>query len=1152
MKFIADLHIHSKFSIATSKNLDFENLYIAAQLKGITVIGTGDFTHPGWFSEIREKLVPAEQGLFRLRQDIAKECDNKVPGSCRGEVRFLLVTEISNIYKINEKTRKNHNLVFMPDLECAEKFNARLEKIGNIKSDGRPILGLDSRNLLEIMLEISDQAFLVPAHIWTPWFSLFGSKSGFDSIYECFEDLSEHIFAVETGLSSDPAMNWRVSELDRMTLISNSDAHSPLKLGREANVLNTELSYPSIRAALKTGDPEKFLGTFEFYPEEGKYHLDGHRKCGMRLWPQKTIQNKGICPVCNKPVTKGVLYRVEELADRPKGEKPDKTHPFFSLIPLTEILSQILGVGPGTKKVSTHYYSLLEKFGPEFTILHSMETEPLKKSGIQLLGEAIKRMRGNQVEMSPGYDGEYGIVTLFTSEEKKQLVGQKMLFSGAEQSGEIDERSINRNQTPEHIPRHKPNHPTSIKNESEIKRLDRERSETPGVHFLNGLNIEQLKAVKHKDGPLLITAGPGTGKTRTLTCRITELILNRAVSPRNILAITFTNKAAREMNGRLEILLGTTSNLPLTTTFHSLCLKILQEKNKNKPLRVADENDQTFFMKEVIKMTSRKNSGETFNPNDIFENIITAKQNLIKPEEVNGERNGTVEISCEQNKFIEVYAAYQKFLKIQGLVDYEDLIFKTIQLFEKDANVLEKYQACFKYIFVDEYQDLNYIQYRLLRRLSLDGKNLFVIGDPDQSIYGFRGSDVKYFNRFMKDFPGSEKIILKKNYRSTQTILDAGFQIITTEEKGKSNRAKIYSGIKGLTTLGIIETASEKSEAVAVGKRIEKMIGGMGFYSVDFGKTGDRDGKDSYGFSDFAVLSRTGVQAELIYDVLTRAGLPCQVSIKKKDQKSRLLKRIGSLIRVNDGTGSYSDFANLLVMIENNITKTVLERFLGWGFDHNYSLSAALKNLKRLPVNGLKRNDQIKLIEFADTLISINKKTKNMTLEKQFNDLLDRSVITVTEEERFLFHEAVARAGECYNNRDLHGGHNINHPAMQLDTDIYEPKVEKVSIMTMHASKGLEFPVVFITGCEKGLIPLEKSKKTDNSINEERRLFYVAITRAGERLYLTYANKRRIYGRQEKREVSPFIGDIEDRLKKYKRSGMNKRKKKGPVQLELF
>ena len=406
MEFIADLHIHSKFSRATAKNLDFENLYVAAQQKGITVLGTGDFTHPGWFSEIREKLVPAEAGLFKLREEIARQCDKTVPPSCRGQVRFMLVSEISNIYKKNGRTRKNHNLVFMPDLDRAARLNSSLDKIGNIKSDGRPILGLDARHLLDIVLDISSRAFLIPAHIWTPWFSMLGSKSGFDTIEECFEDLTPHIFAVETGLSSDPAMNWRVSMLDGLTLVSNSDAHSPSKLGREANIFDTELDYAAIKSAMETGDPHRFKGTVEFYPEEGKYHFDGHRKCGVRLSPVESMKNNGKCPVCGKGLTLGVLYRVEELADRPHSTAPDNHHPYETLIPLTEVLSEILKVGPKSKKVQHHYTSALETLGPEIDILQKRSLEELDQAGIPLLGEAIKKIRQNKINLFPGFDGE--------------------------------------------------------------------------------------------------------------------------------------------------------------------------------------------------------------------------------------------------------------------------------------------------------------------------------------------------------------------------------------------------------------------------------------------------------------------------------------------------------------------------------------------------------------------------------------------------------------------------------------------------------------------------------------------------------------------------------------------------------------------------
>ena len=413
MKFIADLHIHSKFSIATAKNLDLENLYIAAQLKGITVLGTGDFTHPGWFREIKEKLVPAEPGLFKLKEDTAKMCDKKIPVLCRSKVRFILSCEISSIYKKGGKVRKNHNLIFMPDLKKAESFNKKLDKKGNIKSDGRPILGLDAKNLLEIMLDISNKGFFIPAHIWTPWFSVMGSKSGFDSIEECFEDLAPHIFAVETGLSSDPPMNWKISELNSLTLISNSDAHSPMKIGREANLFNTGLSYHDIRSAIKKGDKKHFLGTFEFFPQEGKYYFDGHRKCNIRYTPEETKKNKGMCPVCEKPLTLGVLHRVEELADQPEKKISVQKHPFHSIIPLTGILSELLKVGENSKRVKHQYNSLLEKFGSELKILHETKYEDLEKSNIPFLSDAIKRMRTSQINIIPGYDGEFGKIKIF-------------------------------------------------------------------------------------------------------------------------------------------------------------------------------------------------------------------------------------------------------------------------------------------------------------------------------------------------------------------------------------------------------------------------------------------------------------------------------------------------------------------------------------------------------------------------------------------------------------------------------------------------------------------------------------------------------------------------------------------------------------------
>ncbi|MFH1875090.1 MAG: endonuclease Q family protein [Pseudomonadota bacterium] len=421
MQLIADLHVHSKYSRATAKNLDLENIYIWAQKKGIALIGTGDCTHPAWFAEIQTKLIEAEPGLFQLKPELAKSCDQQVPVACRGLVRFILQGEISNIYKKNNRVRKNHQLVFFPDLKSLSVFNSKLDAIGNIKSDGRPILGLDAKHLLEILLEATEQAFLIPAHIWTPWFSVLGSKSGFDSLQECFEDLSQEIFAAETGLSSDPPMNWRVSELDRITLVSNSDAHSPANLGRNANLFDIDLSYFALKAALKTKDLKKCLGTFDMYPEEGKYHLDGHRKCSVCLHPTDTIKNKDLCPTCGKALTIGVLYRVETLANRPDGAKPANALPCTHIIPLPEILSEIYQCGVKSKKVQTRYDGVLQILGSELNILSSLSLAEIEKANIPLLAEAIQRMRNAKIYIQPGYDGEFGKIKVFRPEELRDV-----------------------------------------------------------------------------------------------------------------------------------------------------------------------------------------------------------------------------------------------------------------------------------------------------------------------------------------------------------------------------------------------------------------------------------------------------------------------------------------------------------------------------------------------------------------------------------------------------------------------------------------------------------------------------------------------------------------------------------------------------------
>ena len=437
-KFIADLHIHSKYSRATSKDMDLEELDRWADDKGISVMATGDFTHPQWFAELKEKLEPAEPGLFKLKQEYKRQT---IKGTL-AETRFILTAEVSSIYSREspstglKRVYRVHNLLFAPDFETVEKINAQLGWIGNLKSDGRPILGLDCRELAKIVFNASPLAVIIPAHAWTPWFSIFGSMSGFDSIEECFGEYAKNIFALETGLSSDPAMNWRLSKLDNIALISNSDSHSAPRIGREGNIFDAELSYSGIMDAIKSGAP-KFSATIEFFPEEGRYHYDGHRACGIVFSPEETKKHGGICPKCGKKLTIGVMNRVDKLADRPeiKFEKEkflnayDGRVPYYSLIPLDEIIAEVYGMGVVSKKVKEEYIKLIKAYGAELKILIDLNIEELKTVADEKVVKGIMAVRAKKLKVEPGYDGEYGKVKIFSEQEKENLLEvQKKLF----------------------------------------------------------------------------------------------------------------------------------------------------------------------------------------------------------------------------------------------------------------------------------------------------------------------------------------------------------------------------------------------------------------------------------------------------------------------------------------------------------------------------------------------------------------------------------------------------------------------------------------------------------------------------------------------------------------------------------------------------
>jgi uncharacterized protein (TIGR00375 family) len=415
MKFVADLHIHSKYSRATSRDMVLETLAPWAKVKGIGLLATGDFTHPEWLFLMKEKLEPMGNGFLRLKNGTTVLDGPPFRGlpAMGRSVAFILSSELSFIYSKGGKVRKIHVMVLAPDFESVERINRRLQAVGNLVSDGRPILGLDVRLFCRMVAETAPRAVVIPSHIWTPWFSLFGANSGFDTIEECFEEMTPSIFALETGLSSDPPMNWRLSALDRFALVSNSDAHSPSKIGREANVFDTDFSFRGLLDALRTNDPAKFLYTVEFFPEEGKYHYDGHRKCGVVCPPRESMKTGDLCPKCGKKLTIGVLHRVEELADRPSGEGRPGRIPYKNLVPLNEIIAEALGKTPECQGVWDLYFRFIHEFGDEHAILTDVPVADLARVAPDKVAEAVDRMRKGQVSIAPGHDGEYGRIRIF-------------------------------------------------------------------------------------------------------------------------------------------------------------------------------------------------------------------------------------------------------------------------------------------------------------------------------------------------------------------------------------------------------------------------------------------------------------------------------------------------------------------------------------------------------------------------------------------------------------------------------------------------------------------------------------------------------------------------------------------------------------------
>ncbi len=1137
MKFFADLHIHSHYSRATSKDLDFEHLNQWAQLKGLQVVGTGDISHPGWLQEMREKLEPAEEGLFRLKESYARAIP--VPEACRGPVRFLLAGEISSIYKKYDKVRKVHNVIFAPSLAAVEKIQAALEKIGNIRSDGRPILGLDSRDLLETILEIDPEVYLIPAHIWTPWFSLLGSKSGFDSVEECFGDLTPHIFALETGLSSDPPMNWRISDLDRYTLVSNSDAHSPPKLAREANLFQTELSYPAIFEALQSGDPARFLGTVEFFPEEGKYHLDGHRKCEIRWEPSTTLKHKGLCSECGKPVTVGVMHRVETLADRPEGGQPARTHPFFSLVPLPEVLAQVYGVGVNSRQVQQNYQALLAQLGPELAILQDVPLEQIERAGGGLLAEGIRRMRAGEVVIAGGYDGEYGVIKLFGPQERSTFSNQLGFFA--------PEKDTPRRSRPPADPPDEAGEP-SPGQWTQAGLFDRPEPAAPGEPqlegngILAGLNPAQVEAVRWFETPLLIVAGPGTGKTRTLTHRIAYLLAHQNVAPEQILAITFTHKAAGEMADRLAALVGPdTAGRMVIKTFHALGVMLLRAEAARLGLdpdfSIAGEPDRLALLGQLLPELTEKEIGS------YLEAISAAKSQLLTlttPEL--GSRYPDIP------DFVEIYRSYETTLRQNKLLDYDDLILEPVRLLETFPDVLGRYRETFRWISVDEYQDVNLAQYRLLRLLAGPDNNLCVIGDPDQAIYGFRGANRSYFLKFQEDFPEAKVQRLSQNYRSTQLILDASSQVIARNPD--SQRLELWSEIIRPVKLDIFETPTDKAEAEQIVHQIEQMVGGTSYFSLDSGRVaGDDHGEAPRSFGDFAVLYRLKAQSLALVEAFERSGMPYQTIGNISLYEYSVIRTILAWLWLLDNPHAGYHLPTILAGLKPAPDRASLAALTALAQERNLPAVEALQEWASSSLTAAQKKQANRVASFLDELLQLTPPPPISGLIERINTFMGAGSSRDPDSKDSERVRQLARRAAPFEHRRREF---LETTLLRQETDAYDPRADRVTLMTLHAAKGLEFPVVFIAGCEENLAPLRLPGKTFD-LEEERRLFYVGMTRAQQRLILTHAKTRFLFGQKYQNNPSPFLNDIESALKEIKNMAARKGdQEKEAVQLKLF
>lgn len=1095
--YIADLHIHSRYSRATSKDCTPEYLDLWARRKGIHIVGTGDFTHPQWREELEEKLEPAEEGFYVLKEEYRIK-EQGAPDMM--SPRFVVTGEISSIYKKNGRVRKVHSLILLPGLEDAERISAKLEQIGNIHSDGRPILGLDCHDLLENVLELCPSAVYVPAHIWTPHFSLFGAFSGFDTVEECFEDLTPYIHAMETGLSSDPPMNWRVSALDRYQLISNSDAHSPAKLGREATLLECGMSYEGLSRAVQTG--EGLYGTIEFFPEEGKYHMDGHRKCSICLTPSETVRYGGKCPVCGRKLTIGVSHRVEELADRKEGYIRDGAKAFESLVPLPEVIGASVGNSETSKKVQKEYQKMLLELGPEFEILRNLPLEDIRRVSGGRIAEGIRRLREGDVERIPGFDGEYGVIRLFCTDELNNMEGQMDFFSllgaGPDRKTKADKEKTasgteaqNEDGQDEKQPagmavREEPG-PCLTSGQDEKQAAGQtecaaqdnnsdDAAEKKPVRM--ELNAEQERAVVSVSAKIAVKAGPGTGKTKTLISRLKYLLENRKVSPAEITAVTFTNQAAEEMRQRVGKAAGKRRGARSVQigTFHAVCLDFLTDQVEE--FSLAGEGEQRRLAGLALAR-----AGLDIGIKEFLENVSRRKSGLEEREDAQEDGADLLRKAKED---------YEDRKKQEKLYDFDDLLIRTAEYFEQGA-VPDKWKKRFRYLLVDEFQDINPAQHRLIDVWSRLGRELFVIGDPDQAIYGFRGADPYCFDRLARENSDLEIIRLKENYRSSPQIIQAASSVWEADKNAES----LHPNCPDNVPVRLVKAGSPMGEAIFIAKEINRLAGGIGMLEAHQAAW-DNGERTVRGFGDIGVLCRTHRQADLVEKCLQRESIP--------------YIRAGREAFLEDDTvqGSLAFFRYLENPGDTEAMQVCADKI--WKLEENELTEEIIVNAaeKYRPLYKKK-----KPARFVDTWIKEMHLEESESMQKLFQ-------MTVFYSSMHEFMETIDLGAESDLKRCPSGKYTA----------------ETVTVMTLHGSKGLEFPVTFIYGVNQGSIPLE-SENRDVDMEEERRLFYVGMTRAKEELIMTSSGTE-----------SSFVQGLDEAV--VQRENVEKKKEQTCRQMSLF